>query len=295
MNNFKLKVPATTANMGPGFDTIGMALRLYNEYEIERISNGIEFIGNREIPIEENLVYMALQETFRRRAYKPEGIRIHAKEIAIPVSRGLGSSAASIVAGIMIANEIMDSPMTKSDIIQIGTELEGHPDNIVPAVVGGLTVSIYKDRKVVYSSISIPDHLRFAVMIPDFVVSTNEARKVLPVQYDRGDCIFNISRVAMLVAAMSNGEVEKLRLAMEDKIHEPYRGRLIPDLEKIFAHAKNLGAIAEVISGSGSTLLAVVDEKNLSFEAEMKKYLGSLQDKWDLRILETDMEGVRVL
>ena len=291
MKMFQLKVPATSANLGPGFDTIGMALKLYNEYEVERISNGIEFVGCDGISLEENLVYSSMQKTLSKYGCYVDGIRIHANAIDIPISRGLGSSAASIAAGIMIANQLMNNILTEDDIIHIGTEIEGHPDNIVPAVVGGLTVSIYEGEKVVYSRVTVPQNLRFVVMIPDFAVSTHNARKVLPEQYSKADCIFNISRAAMFVAAMNNGEPEKLRIATEDKIHQPYRASLIPDIYDIFEYVKSWGSMAEVISGSGSTLLAIIDKDNQLFEKEMKKYFDTLKEVWHLKVLEIDTEG----
>ncbi|HHY91095.1 MAG TPA: homoserine kinase, partial [Clostridiales bacterium] len=137
------------------------------------------------------------------------------------------------------------------------------------------------------------EKLRFAVFIPDFSVSTAEARKVIPQKYERQDCIFNIGRVAMLVAAMNNGETEKLRIAMEDRIHQPYRGTLIPQMKQIFDAARNFGSKAEVISGSGSTLMAVIDEKNTDFEQAMKGVLNHLVGNWEMKVLEPDLEGAR--
>ncbi|QEK11134.1 homoserine kinase [Crassaminicella thermophila] len=292
---FKVKVPATTANMGPGYDVMGMALTLYNEFEVQEKAYGIECIGFGDIPLEENLIYTSMNRALNMYGYKKDGLRIIAKEINIPISRGLGSSAACIIGGIMIANKLMDNILSKEDIIRIGTSIEGHPDNIVPAVTGGMTVSIYEEDEVIYSKVNVPKNLRFVVMIPKFTVSTHEARKVVPESYSKNDCIFNISRVAMLVASMNNGEIEKLRIATEDKVHQPYRSKLIPNIDKIFKHARYLGSKSEVISGSGSTLMVMIDKENIDFKEKMQGFLKNIQGSWQVRVLEVDTEGAKIL
>ena len=295
MKKFQLKVPATTANFGPGFDAIGMALELYNEFEVEEITQGVEFLGCEDIPLADNMVYTSMCRVLSKYGRTVDGIRVHAKEINIPLSRGLGSSAASIVAGIIIANQLMNGILSIEDIISLGTEIEGHPDNIVPAALGGLTVSIFEENRVTYSRVTVPNALRFVVMIPDFVLSTYEARKAIPNIFSKADCVHNISRAAMLMAAMNNGEVEKLRIATGDKIHQPYRAKLIPGIEGIFQKSKELGAKAEAISGAGSTLMAVIDRENTNFESEMRKYLEGLKENWKIKVLKVDTQGVKLI
>lgn len=287
-----IKVPATTANLGPGFDSMGMALQMYNIIEIEPLHQGIEIVGFDGVPLKDNLVYAAMEKVLTRYKRQVNGIRIIGKQFDIPMSRGLGSSAASIVAGILAANHFLDQILGIEEIINIGTEMEGHPDNIVPAVLGGLTISILDGEDVVYSKVDIPKSLKFAVMVPDFKLSTHAARNALPSAYEKKDCIFNISRAALLVAAMQKGELEKLRAATEDKVHQPYRAHLIPNMYDIFQKAEELGSKAEVISGSGSTLLAMVDRDNYSFRAKMKNYLNSLPGQWTIQMLEADENGV---
>ncbi|TCO69679.1 homoserine kinase [Marinisporobacter balticus] len=292
---FKIKVPATTANMGPGYDVLGMALALYNTFEVEQTVHGIEMVGFGDIPPHENLVYKSMQKALDFYEHKVDGLRISAKKINVPMSRGLGSSATCIVGGIMIANKLMNNTLSNDEIIRIGTEIEGHPDNIVPAVIGGMTVSIYEEGTVTYSKVNVSKDLRFVAMIPDFTVSTHEARKVVPERYSKADCIFNIGRVAMLVAAMNNGEIEKLRMATEDKVHQPYRASLIPNIENIFKHAKQIGSKAEFISGSGSTLMVIIDKDNMNFEKDMQSLLKKVHGYWQIKVLKTDTEGVKVL
>lgn len=293
----KIKVPATTANMGPGFDAIGMALNLYNEVEIETLNEGVQVIWDNpelELPLEQNMVYTSMMHAFEKYDFKCKGVKIRIKSCNIPLSRGLGSSASSIVAGIVGANEIMGKVMSYDDIVDMATELEGHPDNVVPAITGGMVVSIYDGGKVTYSKIDVPKEIRFAVMIPGFKVSTEKARSVMPENYGKSDCVFNISRVAMLVNAMNKGELEKLRVCFEDKIHQPYRKKLIEGMDEIFEQAKKLGSIGEFISGSGSTLIAVVKTDNEGFEESMRKYLSEIDGNWELKMLETDYNGVSI-
>ncbi|MFT9494122.1 homoserine kinase [Anaerosolibacter sp.] len=291
---YRIRVPATTANLGPGFDALGLALTLYNEFQIEEIASGIEVLGCDEIPLEENLIYTTIQKLFKQYHHEKQGVRVIPHHIDIPLSRGLGSSAACIAAGIAIANRAMGEPLKLEDMIQIGTALEGHPDNVVPALVGGMVASVHEADQVIYSKINIPKNLCFALMIPDFTVSTGEARKVLPEQYSKKDCIYNISRTALLVAAMGNGELEKLRYATGDRIHQSYRTKLIPGLEEIFQKAQSLRSKAEVISGSGSTLMAMIERDNTSFEQEMNIFLKTMEGGWQIKILENDDKGIQI-
>ncbi|MCY6484896.1 homoserine kinase [Clostridium aestuarii] len=294
----KIRIPATTANMGPGFDSFGMALKFYNEIYVEEIENGVEVIQEGKvspIPLEENLIYTSFIKILNKYGYKYKGFRINIPKCSIPVSRGLGSSAACIVGGICAANILIGNVLSVDDIIKEAVEIEGHPDNIVPAVIGGMVISLINGENIVYSKVNIPQNLRMFVMIPNFKLSTEEARTVLPEKYTKQDCIFNVSRAAMLVNAMNKGELDKLRVSTQDKIHQEYRKELIPDADKIFKEAEKNGSLAEFISGSGSTLMALVDENNKEFKENMTKFLNTLQYNWETHLLEADLEGVVVL
>lgn len=293
----KVRVPATTANMGAGFDSFGMALAMYNEISIEETKEGIEILEEGQlslIPIEDNLIYTSFINILHKYGYKYKGFKINVTKCDIPMSRGLGSSAACIVGGIMAANAIMRNTMSVDDVINEAVKIEGHPDNIVPAVVGGMNVSIVQDNKVMHSKINVPSELVFVVMIPSFKLSTENARGVLPKNYSREECVFNISRAAMLISAMNNCELDKLRISMQDKIHQGYRKAFIRNMEEIFNNAEKFGSLAEFISGSGSTLIAIIDRKNYEFENNIKGFLNSLEDKWIVHILKPDPEGVKV-
>lgn len=299
MTKVKIRVPATTANMGPGFDTLGMAVKLYNEIEVEEI-NGETEIYNNGIRIDEdfndNLIYKSIKITMDRQKYKIPGLRIDVTKCDIPMSRGLGSSSSCIVGGIKAADCIINGCMTVNDIIELATEIEGHPDNVVPAVIGGMVISIKLGNKIQYSKVKLPGMLRFAAIIPPFEVSTELSRKVLPESYKKEECVFNVSRASMLVNALSNSELDKLRICFEDKIHEPYRKKLIKNSDLVFEKCREYGSIGEFISGSGSTLMAVVKEDNKDcFAVSMKEFLKNFGDGWNMVLLEPDLSGAKII
>ena len=293
----KIRIPATTANMGSGFDTLGMALKLYNILEVEKLSEGIEITDRGKpfgFPDRENLIYTSLLKALSEYDYKLKGLRLNLCECNVPLSRGLGSSATCIVGGIMAAGVVMGIDIPKEKIINIATSIEGHPDNVVPAAVGGMTISINNPEGVIYSKVNVSDKLKFFVIIPELSVSTNSARKVLPISYSREDCIFNISRSAMLVNAMNNGEFDKLRVSTQDKLHQPYRKQFIENIDEIFSKAQSFGSLSEFISGSGSTMISIINSENVHFETSMKSYLSTLKENYVVKILEVDLDGATI-
>lgn len=282
----KIKVPATTANIGSGFDALGMALNLYNEFEIDEV--------DYKVDMEDNLVYKSITKVLDMFDYKYKGFEI--KSAAnIPMCRGLGSSATCIVAGVVYANHLIGNKLSLQDIIDICTEMEGHPDNIVPAIVGGMVVSIENKGRVTYSKINVPKKLKFVAMVPEFEVSTHDARKVLPYEYSNKDCIFNISRVAMLINAFNNEEIDKIRLSLQDRIHHPYRKDLIKNIDYIFEKCRTLNSRGEFISGSGSTLISIIENDEESFINQMKEVLKDLEGNWNIHELMPDFEGAKVI
>ena len=298
MAKVKVRIPATTANMGPGFDTLGMALKLYNEIEVEEIEVKTQIYNNgleSEEDFRNNLIYKSIIETLDKGEYAYKGFKIDVVKCDVPISRGLGSSSACIVGGIKIANEIMGNKLNLEDMIALATKIEGHPDNVVPAIVGGMVVSLKMGDDIKFSKVVLPKQLKFAAMIPSFQVNTALSRKVLPKSYLKEECIFNISRCSMLISALYNGEFDKLRTCFQDKIHQPYRKNLIKNSDDIFQKAMEFGSLGEFISGSGSTLMAVLNKDEDKFVISMKKYLRGLEDKWDIVLLEPDLEGVKVV
>ena len=292
----KVKVPATTANMGPGFDCIGMALTMYNIVYAEKIDEGLEIIiqdGNPDIPTDEtNLIYRTICYFYENINQPVPGIRIIQQD-SIPHTRGLGSSAACIVAGLHIANAMSQSFFSKEELVQMAAQIEGHPDNTTPALLGGMTVGAMNKKNLQYVKINVPDYLNFAVMIPDFTLSTELAREALPQSVSMEDAVFNVSRAALFTASMLNGDLDNLGIATEDCLHQPYRMPLIPHMAEILQKAKETGAKGTFLSGAGPTLLAIV--KNVvDFRKEMVAYLEALDEKWQVQMLQADNEGAKV-
>lgn len=294
-----IRIPATSANMGPGFDSIGIAVELYNHIWVEEQTTGltIEVRRKQEIPVptdETNLIYQTMRYFYEEKGLKMPGVKI-VQEDYIPMVRGLGSSAACIVGGLFAANALAGNICSREELAQMAAKLEGHPDNSNPAIFGSMVVGALDDIHMNHVRLELPDDLIFATMIPDFPVSTHDSRKVLPDAYSRGDMVFNASRAALLVASMMTGKYENFAMAMEDRVHQPYRAELICGMEKIFAQAKDAGAVASYLSGAGSTLMALVrKEQAEQFERKMSEYLGTLENHWELKLLQADMQGVLV-
>lgn len=292
----KVKVPATTANMGPGFDSIGMALTLYNIVYAEEIASGLEIViqdGNPNIPTDEsNLIYKTICFFYDNIGKPVPGLRIIQQD-SIPHTRGLGSSAACIVAGLHIANALSNSFFSKEELVQMAAQIEGHPDNTTPAILGGMTVGAMNNEDMKYVKIRVADNLHFAVMIPDFTLSTELAREALPKEVSLQDAVFNASRAGLLTASMITGDLDNLSLAMQDKLHQPYRLKLIPHMDEILDEARGYGAKGAFLSGAGPTLIAVV--KNVvAFRREMVSYLADLENDWQVQMLQADNEGAKV-
>lgn len=294
-----IKIPATSANMGPGFDSIGVALELYNHLWVEAIPQGLKIEVKRkqeiEIPVDEsNLIYQTMKYFYDQKGLILPGVHL-IQEDYIPMVRGLGSSAACIVGGLIAANELAGRPCDKEELAQIAAKLEGHPDNSNPAIFGSMVVGALDEEKMMHVRLALPEDLVFATMVPSFPVSTAKARGVLPDGYTRGEVVFNVSRGALLVASIMSGKLENLSMAMEDKIHQPYRSQLIPNMDEIFQKAKTYGALAAYLSGAGSTLMAMVKkEQSEQFQKHMSAYLNTLPDHWQLTLLKADLEGAKV-
>lgn len=297
MTRVNVRVPATTANIGPGFDSLGMALCLYNEFSVEETDReGIEVVGSggqpySAVPLPKNLLVKSLLSALDKFGYRQRGLLVTVQKAGIPVARGLGSSAACIVAGILAAGRIAGADLRQCELLDLAADMEGHPDNTTPAILGGMTIAV-RDGGIAYSRVSIPQNLGLVAMIPRFRLSTSKARKALPTTYPREDCVFNIGRAALLVSALSNGDLSILRTAAADRIHQPYRLELIPGAAGIMAQARELGSLAEFISGAGPSLMAVVSKDAPAFAREMGRRLPA---KWRAVSLRPDFEGAKVL
>ncbi len=291
-----VKVPATSANMGSGFDSVGVALQLYNTVSAEETDGGLNIEVTDEsakfIPLDRrNLVYRAMMSTFERIGYTPKGLHI-VQTNNIPVTRGMGSSSACIVGGIMAANKIGNGNMTKQDVIDLASYLEGHPDNVTPAVTGGMAVAV-RNKGIKYLNFPVNNEkLSFAVYIPNFSLRTKVARAALPELLSYRDASYNIGRAALLTTAMLTENYDLLSTALQDRLHQYYRKRLIGGSSKVFYEAEKCGAIGTYISGSGSALVSIVKKENESqFFEQMNKYITNNFRNWQFEFVPVDNKG----
>lgn len=265
----KIKVPATSANLGPGFDVLGIAFTLYNSFRFEK-SDDFEMIGfeKRYLSCERNLVCQSYIKAFQSKGLKPIPVKIYMDLQEVPTSRGLGSSATCIVAGVLAAKYYLDGLLSYEEAFQVAANIEGHPDNIAPAMFGGLIASyniggIYKHIKY-----DVSDKLKFNVLVPNFELPTHESRGALPSNLNYRDIVYNTSRIANIPYAFNNGDLELITELLSDKMHEPYRMKLIKDSDKIREIAKNNGW-AFALSGAGPSLLVIskedINDKFLKF------------------------------
>ena len=283
MERVTIRVPATTANLAAGFDVLGCALGLYNTLSFtpaERLS----FSGcDEQYQSEENLAYVAYARVWRelRRAEIPP-VHIHI-EAGIPVCRGLGSSAA------MAANVMAGKPFDKRQLLALTTPIEGHPDNLAPTLLGGLTASMLLGGQV-YTVEYLPHpELRFVALSPDFPLSTHEARRVLPAMVAHGDAVRNAGYLAVLLRAIEQGDEELIAASLQDRLHQPYRRRLIPEYEKVEVLAHQNGCHAVCISGAGPTILCIT--RDPAFAGRMERAVLPLDHHWQVRDLPVDYHG----
>lgn len=286
---YQVKVPATSANLGCGFDTLGIALSIYNTFTFEVLEKGYEFVGVDEVfNNEKNLVYTSYLSTLKRLGKKLPGVKI-TFSCDIPMAGGMGSSSTCVVAGIYGAYALSGTPINKEDILAIATEIEGHPDNVAPAIYGGLTASCVVDQKVISLPYDIDHRFNFLAIYPNFETLTHEARKVLPKELPYDHAIFNVSRVAVVLKALETYNVEVLSCANEDKLHEPYRKELIHEYEDVKSICKSHDSITFFISGSGSTLMNVM--KDVKHIDAIQQELNKLKYIWKVIPLKVDQEG----
>ena len=287
----KVRVPATSANLGPGFDVAGVAVSLYNTFTFELIDEGLEITGCPEqFAGKDNLTYEAFCEGAREVGLDFTGLRIECKD-EVPYTRGLGSSSTCIVAGLVGAFAFKGRYDDRQDILNLATRIEGHPDNVAPAIFGGLTVSVMADT-VTTLNIPVKNDYRFVAFIPPFTLSTALSRSVLPDVVSRKDAIGNISHLSLLVASLINGHDEGLRIGFHDHLHQPYRGSLIKGYDEIMHHLEqDEQVLGCYLSGAGPTLMAVIRADDLMAVVRLKEAMHDCLDGWEVVKLEMDRQG----
>ncbi len=295
-------VPATTANLGVGFDCLGAALTMYNEFNFTSLDREedliITVIGDEADKVsrdKSNLVYQSFLKVYEKIERTPPSVKIDIK-LGVPFARGLGSSATAIVGGLMGANELAGKPLSEVEIRDMAIAIEGHPDNVVPAYLGNCRLSIGEPGN--WQICEIPWHSGVipVVAIPNFELSTDEARKVLPTSISRSDAIFNISRMGLLLRGLATNNGEWLAAALEDKLHQPYRKQLIIGYDEVKNAAIAAGAWGMVISGAGATLLALTNQENqANVVAAMELAWQKKGVKTLVKALTLDTQGARLV
>ena len=297
----KIRVPATSANCGPGFDTLGLACSMYSTFTYEVIEKGLELevLGEGSDRIKANRHNLAILSFFKVWDIMSEqkiGLRVIMNN-AIPLARGLGSSSSAIVAGLTAANYLTGSKLSQYDLLNLATEIEGHPDNVAPAIFGGITVSYMRDGKANALKFMPSKPFQLVAIIPELALSTRAARQVLPQEIKHQDAVFNASRTGLLVAALLSGDYTHLTAGLEDRLHQPYRLGLIPGADHAFAAARAQGAYNAVISGAGSTLMAYlpVECSAEKVALAMQKELAAHNITASYQVLKLDETGAQVL
>ena len=293
MKRVTIRVPATTANLGPGFDAFGVALNLYTDVTFEETEYGLEITGCDEaFTGPDNLAYVSYCAVMATMCEEVKGVKIHI-DARIPICRGLGSSAALLVAGAIGANVLHGNKLSTQGLLNITNAMEGHPDNLAPAFYGGLTASMVDNGLPVTVNFPLHPDWEFLALVPDFDLPTSKARAVLPEQVSRADAIYNIAHGAMVLKALELGNEKLLRNAMQDRLHQHYRKKLIPDYEAIEALVRTCGA-AFCLSGAGPTLLCITQDKNL--EEKLARKLDAItQANWEMIPLHVEFQGAKVI
>lgn len=296
-----VEVPATTANLGPGFDCLGMALQLHNRVEMTTecdVPLKITVSGkcsSDSIPLDEqNLVYRSAARVFERAQNKPSNLHIHI-HVEAPLARGLGSSASAIVGGAVAANALLGQPLGEQEVLAEMMVLEGHPDNLVPCYIGGLTASLASEKGIFYIRRAPHPDVQCVLLVPDYELATAKARQAIPKSISVKDAVFNLSRVPFVLEMLTNGDFDGLTEAVDDRIHQPYRTPLIKGYDEIAAHAAQAGAAAVCISGAGPTILAIARRGHSAQKAAtaMREAMKSIGIGGDVLVVNPENDGAR--
>lgn len=278
---FEVRVPATSGNLGPGFDSLGLALDIYGRFVFESTSS----------PDPEHLTIRAYRRALEWMDATGPDLNVYTPH-AIPVGKGLGSSAACIVAGVLAAQHISGEKISKHEILQIATAIEGHPDNVAPAIFGGLVSSGMRGDEVYAGKLPLSDKLAFAVLIPPFTLSTSKARQILPKNVAFSDATYNLSQLGLSICSLANGDPQLIRHAFDDRLHQPYRFPLVEEADQLIEIAKENGALAVTLSGAGPSLL-LIREKGEKLEGLIPQ-LAECKNQWKVRLCLTDTEGAKL-
>ncbi len=303
MDRVCIRVPATTANLGPGFDCLGAALKLYNQFTVEPSAQaaGVQIsVAGLEadqvaLDARKNLASQVMATLAAKLGRPLPGLRLHL-ELGVPLARGLGSSATAIVGGLLAANACLGSPLSTAELLTLAIDLEGHPDNVAPALLGGCCLSAtsaagWQIAPVAWHPAVVP-----VVAVPDFVLSTRKARAVLPKMVSRADAIFNMAHLGLLLRGLETGNADWLQAALTDRLHQPYRWPLVPGAAAVQAAALQAGAYGLVLSGAGPSLLALAAAGQAQAVAQaMQTAWQSVGVKAQAQVLALDTQGATLV
>ncbi len=288
-----VSVPATTANLGPGFDCLGMALDLRNTLEVRYGEPRLVVEGAGRGVIEKEASNL-IQRSFRR-AFEEIGREVPDVSIRcfnrVPLIRGLGSSATAVVGGLFAANEMSGRELPQDRLLELAAEIEGHPDNAAAALLGGCQIVVKDGERLVTTQAPLPKKLGLVAFIPDFDMPTSDARTLLAPSVPRTDAVYNIGRTALLVAAFASGDLDLLRTATQDRLHQPQRQASFPAMKNVIDAAVGAGAHGAVLSGSGPTVLAFTSEKEMTIGYEMSDAAAKSGVGGDVKVMRPSVLG----
>lgn len=290
----EVRVPASSANIGPGYDSFGIALTMYNSIRVSETDSGL-YIRNINpegyIPLsEKNLVCRAVMRAFDEVGYSARGLKISQKS-DIPMTRGLGSSSACIVGGLVAGNIISGRKLTSQRIFELANEIEGHPDNVAPALFGGFCISCNDGGRLYRQTIRVSNEIKFVAMVPEYYVVTRKSRGLIPDMISTQDAAYNLSHAAGMAVSFATGDYKNLSVYCKDRIHQQYRRSVVDDLENIIEKSMNYGALAAYLSGSGPTVIAIIKGDDKDFVNKITDYFSDKEIKRNCVLLSCDNAG----
>lgn len=297
LRQVSVQVPASSANLGPGFDSLGLALELYNvlslaiadDLRIDIVGEGADRLPRNE----NNLVWSAIKTFYGSIGKAAPKLHLSLQN-RIPLARGLGSSAAAVVGGLFGANALAGNPLSLSDLLRLAYDIEGHPDNVAAAIFGGLTIAVTDGENAFCVKCPVPEGLKAVLFIPDQAMSTRSARRILPRFFSRVDAVYNISRASALVAALATNQLQYLEECTRDRWHQPYREKIFPAMPRLFAAAKQAGALGAFLSGAGSTVCALCTANEKAVAEAMEAQAERLDVPGRAQVVGIATAGVRL-
>jgi len=296
---WKIRIPASTSNLGPGFDTLGLAIKIYNIIRIERQNKDtIEVRYTHPVNVgfkpTDDLFIHAYKIACKMLGFAPEGLMVEVNN-NIPAGAGLGSSATAVLGGIITAILLSGKKIDYQQVLDMAITIEKHPDNITPCLMGGFTVSGVVDGHVYYNKFSLTRDVKLLIAIPDFIVRTREARSVLPERFKLEDVVFNINRASYLVSAFIKRDLRNIQWAFQDRIHQPTRSKLVPGLEEIIDRAHKAGALGCFLSGAGPSVVALYEKNQYKIGRAITMTWKQYRVKSRIILSEIDNDGVKII